>query len=1532
VNEQKPLVSVIVRTKDRPKPLKKALQSIAAQTYRPIEVVLVNDGGCNLPEEKFREILGDVSLQYIKLEENRGRAAAGNVGIQNTTGEYIGFLDDDDVFYPEHVTTLIDIFGKIDCRIAYSDAEIVYLSYLEEGDVIEETQSVQKESLDFSYETLLLQNYISFMSLLFHKSVLLEIGGFDEEFDLCEDWDLIIRLGSKYAFYHISKITAKYSFWSKESQVTIGNEKLAPYRFKIISKHLDKITPQVLYDLVYKGKWLGTLSLAEKVNSLEKKMADLEGEISILQTEKRLLEFKAEKKDSLEKKITDLETEIHNLQSEKSLLVSEIEKKEIFEKKIADLEGEISILQTEKRLLETQAEKKDTLEIKITDLEDEINALKSKIESQEAELRERDDTIMMLNETRKNTSDKLKNKVEQTADISGEDRKNLIETLREPFAEKADEFMYPAVSVILRVKNEGQTLESVLQALLAQDYPSTIEPVIVDSGSTDNTLDIAHKYHCKVVNLKSRDFTFGKALNMGYREAGGEIFVNLSGHSIPLNTQFLKNLIEPYRDPLVMATFGRNVPLPEACPSEARDLEFWYPDKWLDVPERFSNGNASLRKSVWEKRRFNEEVTGSEDIIWAKEIISSGFKIVYVPVADVYHSHSNSLKYAFERRFRETKAIVKDGQPYVMSFMQFMKWTLSQTKADLAFAKKKHYGARWYFHIPLYRFFQGYGIYTGAREKEYSKETISQEVESLKGTILAYSDKSYRVIRHEGWSSFFHKVKRKLMKKRNLFQVSLANQNKVAQRDTRSLRPKLPSAKKFKVIFITDPLGFLTNHFRAHNMKEYLAHLGIESDIMQETELDYDRVLTFDIVVLCRVFMNPHIENLVEMCRRLHIPIIFDADDYIIDPLIVDSIASIKSVSEHERELHREGIRKHRKSFEAADFFITPTDYFAGIGRNLGKSSFVIRNGLCSSQLELCKKILRSNGHHDNDHGFHQTVKIGYFSGTKSHQEDFAVVKPALLRVMDDFPHVHMYVGGYLDPGNEFEKFQDRIKKIPFVDIHQLPNNIAMVDINLAPLEVNNPFCEAKSELKYSDAALLKIPTVASPTDAFKWAIQHGFNGFLATSEDEWYECLRRLIEDPELRKTMGQRANEHVMTCYAPNAMATSVRKTYERIISEYRHRIGISDHTLKISFVIPSPEKGSGGHNKIFTASRYLSEWGHSVTIHCLNDGGFGVQEQLKEFIRLHFIDPKSEIILGTDTISSCDVLCATSWKTAYPVYANRDKAAELFYFVQDIESLFFPMGNDYLKADNTYRMGMYHITYGPWCAKVLKERYQAKADFIPFSFDKKMYYPRTSGKGNPKKVVFFGRPEMPRRCFWIGLEALWLFNQRNPDVKIILFGSDQISRHRIPFPHENLGVLTKEELAQLYSSADVGIAFSTTNPSLVPFEMMACGCPVVDLDYNDNYINYGSKENAKLVGISPEEIVNGIEELIKDDDMRHRIAMNGRQFAGNFPDDRDAFMVMEDIFLKAFGLKKSSSTKSIQNRKITGQYFNGALKNSL
>ena len=154
-----PLVSVIVRTKDRPALLKRALQSIADQTYRPVEVVLVNDGGCDLDRNELQGILGNVSLNYIRLEENTGRAHAGNVGLENAKGEYIGFLDDDDAFYPDHLKALTAQLISSPSKIAYTDAEVVFIEITERGEVVEKFKHLFY-SQDFSPEMLLIQNYI----------------------------------------------------------------------------------------------------------------------------------------------------------------------------------------------------------------------------------------------------------------------------------------------------------------------------------------------------------------------------------------------------------------------------------------------------------------------------------------------------------------------------------------------------------------------------------------------------------------------------------------------------------------------------------------------------------------------------------------------------------------------------------------------------------------------------------------------------------------------------------------------------------------------------------------------------------------------------------------------------------------------------------------------------------------------------------------------------------------------------------------------------------------------------------------------------------------------------------------------------------------------------------------------------------------------------------------------------------------------------------------------------------------------------
>jgi glycosyltransferase involved in cell wall biosynthesis len=314
---ENPLVSIIVRTKDRPKLLKRALSSIAAQTYRPLEVILVNDGGCDLDIEELKSILGDVSLNYIRLGKNMGRAHAGNAGIENAKGEYIGFLDDDDEFYPEHVETLISFLKQSDYKVAYTDAFFVYKNY--DADTYE-IKDVKKElafSQDFDYDKLVFENYIPFMCLLFEKKVLIDSGGFDSNFDLYEDWELILRIGDEYPFHHIKKTTTNYNQWSIELQISQGNRNpdfLKQSYLKVISRHMAKITPNRIHGYVSSHTQANSL-LKEFRNEIEKYIIQLNEKNAQINRLDETLKEKDTYIDNLESNIKEKNTYIDNLES-----------------------------------------------------------------------------------------------------------------------------------------------------------------------------------------------------------------------------------------------------------------------------------------------------------------------------------------------------------------------------------------------------------------------------------------------------------------------------------------------------------------------------------------------------------------------------------------------------------------------------------------------------------------------------------------------------------------------------------------------------------------------------------------------------------------------------------------------------------------------------------------------------------------------------------------------------------------------------------------------------------------------------------------------------------------------------------------------------------------------------------------------------------------------------------------------------------------------------------------------------------------
>ncbi len=203
------LVSIIVRTFNRPRLVLEALQSVAAQQYRPIEVVLVNDGGLTPDLDALGKILGDVPLRYVGLEANTGRPAAANAGLRAASGDVIGFLDDDDILLPSHVSLLRRAMEEQKMRVVYSSVRAVL--YDENG---KRGADGPLYDSDFLASRLLFENFIPLHALLFARSVFDE-DVFDETFEFNEDWDLLIRLSRRYTFYHVPEITAEYRLFPK---------------------------------------------------------------------------------------------------------------------------------------------------------------------------------------------------------------------------------------------------------------------------------------------------------------------------------------------------------------------------------------------------------------------------------------------------------------------------------------------------------------------------------------------------------------------------------------------------------------------------------------------------------------------------------------------------------------------------------------------------------------------------------------------------------------------------------------------------------------------------------------------------------------------------------------------------------------------------------------------------------------------------------------------------------------------------------------------------------------------------------------------------------------------------------------------------------------------------------------------------------------------------------------------------------------------------------------------------------------------
>lgn len=273
-------------------------------------------------------------------------------------------------------------------------------------------------------------------------------------------------------------------------------------------------------------------------------------------------------------------------------------------------------------------------------------------------------------------------------------------------------------SIVIRCYNEGQHIEKLLKGILEQTIED-VEIILVDSGSTDNTVEIASRYPVKIISIAPEDFSFGRALNLGCQEAIGEFIIIASAHVYPVYRDWLEHLLSPFKDSKIALVYGKQQGNEITKYSEHQVFAKWFPNRSNFNQEHpfCNNANAAIRRSLWHKLPYNESLTGLEDLDWAKRARQLGYKIAYVADAAIVHIHNEPVSRIYNRYRREAIALKNIFPQEQFRFRDFLRLFVGNVISDCFHA---WHDKRFFSEIDsilTFRWMQFWGTYQGFRDR-----------------------------------------------------------------------------------------------------------------------------------------------------------------------------------------------------------------------------------------------------------------------------------------------------------------------------------------------------------------------------------------------------------------------------------------------------------------------------------------------------------------------------------------------------------------------------------------------------------------------------------------------------------------------------------------------------------------------------------------------------------------------------------------------------------------------------------------------
>lgn len=275
------------------------------------------------------------------------------------------------------------------------------------------------------------------------------------------------------------------------------------------------------------------------------------------------------------------------------------------------------------------------------------------------------------------------------------------------------------VSIVIRTLNEARYLDNLLSMIGRQTVSGLdVETVVIDSGSTDATVEIARQRGAKITTISKADFSFGRSLNRGCDFATGDVFVFISGHCIPVNEDWLQTLCQPLIDGAASYSYGRQIGDDDSNYSERRIFAKYFPETSAIPQAGFfcNNANSALLRSVWEKHPFDEELTGLEDMELGKRLVLAKHKLAYVAEATVFHHHQETwaqVRRRFEREALALRSIMPEVQ---LSRWDVLRFVVVSTLGDWKAAQRNGITSTNKMNMLRYRWNQFVGSFKGNHE------------------------------------------------------------------------------------------------------------------------------------------------------------------------------------------------------------------------------------------------------------------------------------------------------------------------------------------------------------------------------------------------------------------------------------------------------------------------------------------------------------------------------------------------------------------------------------------------------------------------------------------------------------------------------------------------------------------------------------------------------------------------------------------------------------------------------------------------